>query len=697
MTDKNRSHCFFHQMLLLTLLFFVFIQANAQNFYFDNWKPKTFEIPVGPVQKEIGIGESTITISLSPTDTIAPVLPTQLGLNTTFRSGTEMYTKRLQNYRNSGMGAFRFPAGSGSNSYFWDGNIPTDFLIEVNPINGKVSKDLNVEEFLAFIDSMDAEATIVVNYFYARYGKTASGTRKARVNQAAEYAAGFVNYVNNVLKAGIKNWEVGNECYGKWEVGFDVNGNEVTGKEYGEDFRIFTQKMKAVDPNIKVGAVMWPKDDNWNEQVMKEVKNEADFLVVHNYFTTENEATVENIYASTVQINEIKKQMEDCTIRNTTYPADYFPVSMTEYNNRGPHTTTFVNACFTADVLGRLMESGYGLATRWVGEWRWKVGTHGLFALDDPDQADYSVRPAYMIYHYLDRAFGDQMIKTVSNNNNLWVYGSRFSDGKFGIMVINPSGSIQNFNLKTGNTGFEGKAWWYEVYANTIDQDDKKFYVNGFTSDTSGGGPADFISIQPFESEVKAETKFQVRKFSVSFFVFRAMSENSLPSAMNDYFETFNNQALSASVANNDTFSQNGSGVFSIEQNPAYGSVSMQANGDFTYISETKFNGLDSFNYSLCDALGACDTATVKVEIKLPLSVKLNDETGFGCYPNPAGNSIQLKGVQAGDLIEVISVSGIVMKKLVVTEKPVLIDLSNLGKGTYLIRSGKMITRFVRE
>ena len=67
------------------------------------------------------------------------------------------------------MGAYRFPAGSGSNLYFWDGNVPDEFLIDIdNTIDGQVSKDLNIDEFVAFLDSTGAEATIVVNYFYAR-------------------------------------------------------------------------------------------------------------------------------------------------------------------------------------------------------------------------------------------------------------------------------------------------------------------------------------------------------------------------------------------------------------------------------------------------------------------------------------------------------------------------------------------------
>lgn len=490
-----------------------------RDFLQDTWKPRTFSCPPNPLTINWTNGISTHKVTINLLDTLAPVLLTQFGLNTTFRSGSDMVSKRMDNYRNSNMGAYRFPAGSGSNLYFWDGKIPSKFLTKVNPIDGTDKDALKIKDFVTLVHSLDAEATIVVNYFYARYGVTSSGTREERVSQAAKYAAGFVHQANNILKAGIRNWEIGNECYGKWETGYDVNGNVVTGKEYGEDFRVFAAEMKAADPSIKVGAVMYPKDENWNDQVIREVKEAADFLVVHNYFTEFEQATPEKIWEATPQIDAIKKQMEACVTRNTNYPGDHFPVFMTEYNCRGPHTTTFVNACFTADVLGRIIASRYSLATRWVGEWPWKTGTHGLFAVEDPDQQDYTVRQAYLVYHYFGKAFGDYMVKSLCSDDRMAVHASLFSDGKTGLIVINPTGQEMDFNLDF-MTGKSGKAWLYEIYANSIAETDKKFYVNGQTSATRGGGPANFTDIPPYESDFQTETLFKVRKYSVSFFVF---------------------------------------------------------------------------------------------------------------------------------------------------------------------------------
>jgi hypothetical protein len=509
----KKTHLFFAFLFILGSLSG---QEKAGNYFLESWVPKTFEKPDKSILIKNQEGDADVKIQLFPEDTIAPFLPVQLGLNATVRSGSDMVKKRLDLYRKSNMGAYRFPLGSGSNLYFWDGKIPEKFLIDINPINAKSPGFMQPEEFVVFIDSLDAQATVVVNYFYARYGLTPSGTRESKVEQAAEYAAGFVDYMNHTLRAGIKNWEIGNECYGSWEAGYDLNGKIITGKEYGEDFCVFAEKMKAVDPTIKVGAVMYPKSDEWNNQVMQEVKNHADFLVVHNYFTSEAEATMENILAGTPQVDEIKKQMEMCIVRNTGHSPDYYPVCMTEYNCRGPHTTTFINACFTADVIGRLVKNQYGLSTRWVGEWKWRQGTHGLFAVDDPDQKDYSVRQPYMIYHYFGKCFGDYMVNSACSDQRLTVYSSVFSDHKKSLVVINPTGEDIRFNISTDS---KGTAFTYEVYAQSISETDKKFYVNDLTSETPGGGPDDPGEIPAYRIRYNGNTIFESKKYSVSFIV----------------------------------------------------------------------------------------------------------------------------------------------------------------------------------
>ncbi len=500
------------------------LAGNQRNFFLLTWQPKFFQPPQQYIPKSLFQQGEQGTVTVFVQDSLNPVLPTQLGVNTTFRSGAAMATDRIPLYRHSGWGVYRFPAGSGSNNYFWDGNLPDTTRVTFSPIDGTRSKYLTPAGFATFKQAVNGEATVVVNYFYARYGITPEGTRQARVLQAAKYAAGFVHRMNVELGAGVKYWEIGNECYGSWETGYEVDGVAVTGKEYGEDLRVFAREMKKADSTIKIGAVVFSKDGDWNRQVLAQVKDDADFLVVHNYFTSFNHTAYADILSALPQVTSIKNMLDSLTETVAGKPRGYFPVAMTEYNNRGNLTTTMANAVFVSEVLGELMRNGYGMATLWVGEWKWAPGTHGVIAVSDPDQPDYSPRQAYMAFRYYHNYFGDYLLRATSGNDSVKVYASRFSDHAIGLALINESSTTKK--IKIALTGLSdtvrfGKAYWYEVYADNINVSNKKFYINGQTGSTPGGGPANFTQVKPYGAPFENRSVMQLRPYSVNFMVIR--------------------------------------------------------------------------------------------------------------------------------------------------------------------------------
>ena len=265
---------------------------NGSNFFHSTWAARHFQPSVKVVEKVLPVGSPSAILSIEMDRVVAPVLPTHFGVNTTFRNGSDQH-QRSSLYAGKAT-TLRFPAGSGSNLYFFDGEVPAVTAPFVNqkggveqvvPISAFGRSNLTPDLYAEFVNMINGEGIVVVNYFYARYGVTASGTRADRVKQAADYAAAFVRKMNVELKANIKYWEIGNECYGKWEAGCEManSAGVLTGREYGEDFRVFAQAMKAVDPTIKVGVVVKDVDDAWNQTVLPEVKDHADFLVVHEY------------------------------------------------------------------------------------------------------------------------------------------------------------------------------------------------------------------------------------------------------------------------------------------------------------------------------------------------------------------------------------------------------------------------------
>jgi len=512
--------------------------TNGRNFFLDNYRSKTYASPASVTAKTlVNSASPNATVSVETATLIAPVLPTQFGVNTTFRNGPDQRSRA--SLYNGIVTSLRFPAGSGSNLYFWDGNIPSSFkqyydkqnvVQSVAGINALGSANMIPNTFIQFKNDVNGEATVVVNYFYARYGITTAGTRAARVQQAANYAAAFVRKLNIDLGGKVKYWEIGNECYGKWEAGYniaDASIGIVTGKEYGEDFRSFVTAMKAVDPTIKIGAVVTEEDDAWNAGVLPEIKDHADFLVVHEYFTTDADASTVNILASVPMISTIMNTLRNCITKYTGRPADYFPIALTEFNARGPYNGSMINGVFITQILGEIIKNKFGLSALWVSEWNWDGATQDVkafLAKSDPDQEDYTPRPAYLPFYYYGKCFGDNMVQASSSNSAVKVYSSTFSSGQIGTALINPTSTAKTVKLlisKNGQPEAIDKLQWYELYANTIEptvSGYKKFYVNGQTSTTTGGGP-DLNLVKPYQTTYSASNVFTMPAYSVFFVV----------------------------------------------------------------------------------------------------------------------------------------------------------------------------------
>ncbi|MGJ8687117.1 MAG: retention module-containing protein, partial [Spongiibacteraceae bacterium] len=97
---------------------------------------------------------------------------------------------------------------------------------------------------------------------------------------------------------------------------------------------------------------------------------------------------------------------------------------------------------------------------------------------------------------------------------------------------------------------------------------------------------------------------------------------NDGPIATDNSYATDEDNSVSGNVISNDT----GSGVDSDEDvgdsfvvtdnsTPTNGSVSIAADGTFTYTPNADFNGSDSFTYTITDNSGASDTATVNINV----------------------------------------------------------------------------------
>jgi len=173
----------------------------------------------------------------------------------------------------------RWPGGNFSSGYHWlDGVGPKERRPKRFDMawGAEEPNTFGTDEFLEWCRLVNAEPFIVVN--------AGNGT--------PEEAAGWVEYCN--LKSdtyyaslrrkysrsepyGVKLWGIGNELYGRWQIGFCVDGAECARRTIE-----FANEMRKVDPNVKLVAVGC-EDPEWNLEMVKNAGEYFDYLSVHIY------------------------------------------------------------------------------------------------------------------------------------------------------------------------------------------------------------------------------------------------------------------------------------------------------------------------------------------------------------------------------------------------------------------------------
>lgn len=232
---------------------------------------------------------NTIAIDVNTTRNLGTVSNFANGLNTATFDGHLNDSASTSAIAAAGITALRYPGGSTADAYRWATNTTVDGLGYANPSNG-------FDDFMGIAQKTGASPIITVNY--------GSGT-------AAE-AAAWVKYANVTKHYGIKYWELGNEIPGDGTYGSQWEHEEKPkgATTYANNIADYITQMKAVDPSIKVGAVIttynsWPDGlvasnygdtADWNTTVLKRDGQNLDFVIIHYYPTSTSESDLLSQY-----------------------------------------------------------------------------------------------------------------------------------------------------------------------------------------------------------------------------------------------------------------------------------------------------------------------------------------------------------------------------------------------------------------
>jgi len=497
--------------------------AQDPGFFLNDWQGKTAVIP-DHESMDKPVNEATINIKVD-TGQVLNKVPTYIYGNNavTWDNGLPENATAMEDLKNLNPQVLRWPGGNLSNNFFWNlssDQPPDDIPADIDPWYGQNTADwqMSVDEYYDLLEETNSTGIICVNYSYARYG-----TGPDPVAKAAHMAAEWVRYDNGRSKF----WEIGNENYGNWQAGYkiDVSKNQdgqpeyISGQLYGQHCRVFIDSMRKaaadVGVDIKIGVVAYdaetsydPISQVWNEGMMPEVGDVADFLVVHSYFTPYNQ----NSGVSTIlNSHDVPEEIMSAIVSDMNEAGKpMIPVAMTEWNifaEGSMQQVSYINGMLAALSLGEFVRNDYGLATRWDLVNGWNNGNdHGMFSVGgEPGVDSYNPRPVFFYMYYFQKYFGDRMVQlTQSGSNQVISYASTFSSGETGLVIINKS-TINETALIDFEHFEPGVRYYYHILTGGDDNGSfsRKVRINGIETDEQGGGPDNYECINARSSRTR--------------------------------------------------------------------------------------------------------------------------------------------------------------------------------------------------
>jgi len=179
--------------------------------------------------------------------------------------------------REARLPVLRWPGGNFVSGYHWRLGVGRADLRPTVPNPAWSGLEYNLfgtDEFIAFCRAVGCEPMICVN--------AGNGT--------PQEAAAWVEYCNGPpespmgrLRAenghpepyGVRFWEIGNEVYGRWQVGW------TTPEGYVDRYRQFAVAMRAADPTIELIACGRGHGTEWNDRLIAEAADLVKCISVH--------------------------------------------------------------------------------------------------------------------------------------------------------------------------------------------------------------------------------------------------------------------------------------------------------------------------------------------------------------------------------------------------------------------------------
>ncbi|WP_405818479.1 LPXTG cell wall anchor domain-containing protein [Streptomyces sp. NBC_01390] len=391
---------------------------------------------------------ATVGIRVDARTSLGTVPSSGVGLNTGVGDENMGTAKVTSLMKGAGVRQLRFPGGSGADGYHWKTHTMED--------GGWIVPNTTFDHFMATAKKVGAQPIVTANY--------GSGT--------PQEAADWVKYANVDKGYGVKYWEIGNEVYGNghysdgkgWEIDKHADKSPT---EYGKNLVAYAKAMKAVDPKVKIGAVLttpsgWPDSvkapgdsADWNNTVLSIAGKSIDFGIVHWY---PGGTTTADLLKTPSKIAGVTSTLRSLIAKYAGSHAASVEISVTETDAAfSPALTSQAAALFAPDTYMSWFEHG---ATN-VDWWNLHNGTSeapttvngqtdyqdggilsaGTCAGGKCQPARETPFPTYWGIRSLTALAqpGDTMVKSSSGTSSVAVHAVRSRNGGLNVMLINKS------------------------------------------------------------------------------------------------------------------------------------------------------------------------------------------------------------------------------------------------------------------
>ncbi|MFF0311060.1 cellulose binding domain-containing protein [Streptosporangium sp. NPDC004379] len=395
-----------------------------------------------------------VAVTVNARAALATVPETAVGANHAIwdsRLGTDETADLL---KDAGVKLLRYPGGSYSDIYHWaDHTAP----------GGYVAPGTDFDTFMRGVRRTGAQPMVTANY--------GTGT-------AAE-AAAWVRHANVDKGYGVRYWEIGNENYGNGHYGAAWEADDHADKspaEYARNVVAYSDAMKAVDPTIKIGAVLttpanWPDAltadgdaGSWNDVVLATAGSKIDFVILHWYPGSFDRAD---------QVPDMIQLTRKQIAKHVGAGSERIGIAMTEFNtgssDRG--TTTQPGALAAADAYATLLANGVFTVDWWnvhngIGkvtevEGHTDYGDFGLLSSGscaDGGVCEPAANTPFAPYYALQMVSrfarpGDRFVRAATDQAKVTAHAVRRPDGSLAVMLINTS-SDTSYPVAIDYSGF---------------------------------------------------------------------------------------------------------------------------------------------------------------------------------------------------------------------------------------------------